>query len=204
MVRDPNSKNTESLVRSHLVTTSKSGLLTCAGGKWTTYRQMAEDAVDEAVEIFNLKPTAPTSRIDISGFNEVETSDSSVLNGSCQTHRIRLVGAHGFSTTLFANLIQEYKIDPDVARHLAENYGDRAWEVARLATSRDQPELSERLSPLFPYLRAEVKYAMEAEYAQTAVDVISRRTRLSFLNVQAALEALPTVIDIMRDRKSVV
>lgn len=35
------------------------------------------------------------------------------------------------------------------------------------------------------------------EYARTAVDIISRRTRLAFLNVQAAHEALPTIVDIM-------
>lgn len=42
-----------------------------------------------------------------------------------------------------------------------------------------------------------MRYAVRHEYAQTAVDVIARRTRLSFLNAQAALEALPRVIDIM-------
>src|SRR5579871_2718034 len=56
LVRDPKAKRTEGLVRNHLITTSDSGLLTCAGGKWTTYRQMAEECVDAAIEKFNLQP----------------------------------------------------------------------------------------------------------------------------------------------------
>lgn len=46
---------------------------------------------------------------------------------------------------------------------------------------------------------AEVRYAVRNEYAQTAVDVISRRLRLSFLNAQATLDALPRVVDIMAE-----
>lgn len=49
LVADPKAKNTQSLVRNHLVNISDSGLVTLAGGKWTTYRKMAEDAVDAAV-----------------------------------------------------------------------------------------------------------------------------------------------------------
>jgi glycerol-3-phosphate dehydrogenase len=45
----------------------------------------------------------------------------------------------------------------------------------------------------------EVRYAVRHEYAQTAVDVLARRTRLAFLNAQAALESLPRVIDIMSE-----
>jgi glycerol-3-phosphate dehydrogenase len=53
--------------------------------------------------------------------------------------------------------------------------------------------------PCPPDIEAEVRYAVHHEYAQTAVDVLARRTRLSFLNVNAALEALPRVVDIMAD-----
>lgn len=48
-------------------------------------------------------------------------------------------------------------------------------------------------------IEAEVRYAVSHEYAQTAIDVLARRTRLCFLNVHAALEALPRVVDIMAD-----
>lgn len=54
-----------------------------------------------------------------------------------------------------------------------------------------------RLDTSYPYIDAEVVWACRREYACTAVDVIARRTRLSFLNAEAALEALPRVIEIM-------
>ena len=54
LVRNPNAKNTAALVRNHLIHVSTSGLLTVAGGKWTTYRKMAEEAVDEAVKVFGM------------------------------------------------------------------------------------------------------------------------------------------------------
>jgi glycerol-3-phosphate dehydrogenase len=52
LVRDPAAKNTESLVRNHMINVSEAGLLTIAGGKWTTYRAMAEETVDKAIEIY--------------------------------------------------------------------------------------------------------------------------------------------------------
>lgn len=54
-----------------------------------------------------------------------------------------------------------------------------------------------RLSHLYPYIEAEVRYSVRHEYAQTAVDFLARRSRLSFLNAQAALDALPRVIELM-------
>jgi glycerol-3-phosphate dehydrogenase len=53
--------------------------------------------------------------------------------------------------------------------------------------------------PLPLVIDAEVRYAVRHEYALTAIDVLARRTRLSFLNARAALDALPRVVDIMAD-----
>ncbi|MCJ1431889.1 mitochondrial glycerol-3-phosphate dehydrogenase [Xylographa pallens] len=199
LVRDPKAKNTESLVRNHLITISDSGLLTCAGGKWTTYRQMAEEAVDEAIPQYGLR-TGPIMHVPhISGTEMVD--DAAPLDGTCQTHQVRLIGAHGYSKTLFINLIQHFGVETDVAKHLTESYGDRAWTVAALSapTEKRFPVRGIRISPLYPFIDGEVRYAVRHEYAQTAVDVLARRTRLAFLNAQAALEALPTVIDLMAE-----
>lgn len=54
LVRNPNAKDTQSLVRNHLIYASASKLLTIAGGKWTTYREMAQETVDKAVELFGI------------------------------------------------------------------------------------------------------------------------------------------------------
>lgn len=199
LVKDPKAKNTESLVRNHLIDMSPSGLLTCAGGKWTTYRQMAEECVDEAVAAFNLTTRPVLDLPRVSGSEVADVDDGAVLDGTCQTHKVRLVGAHGFSRTLFIPIIQHFGVETEVAKHLVESYGDRAWTVASLCRLTDQrfPARGERIAGLYPFVDGEVRYAVRHEYAQTAVDVLARRTRLSFLNAQAALEALPTVIDIM-------
>ena len=197
LVRDPKQAKSEGLVRNHLVTTSPSGLITVSGGKWTTYRQMAEEAVDEALTEFDLKtPGVPNPPLvsGVEGFHE-----NMVLDGACKTHNVRLVGAHGFSKTLFINIIQHYGVETEVAKHLTEAYGDRAWTVAALCAPTESrfPVRGIRISELYPFVDGEVRYAVRHEYAQTAVDVVARRTRLAFLNAQAALEALPRIIDLM-------
>lgn len=189
LVRDPRAKNTESLVRSHLVTVSPSGLLTCAGGKWTTYRQMSEDAVDEAITTFKLTPKQATFP-DISGAN----LPGLTTTGKCCTLNVPLIGAHGFSSSLSSQLKEVYPIDDKVAFHLATNYGDRAWEVLGASSSANT-----RLLDSFPFLESEVRHAVRSEAACTTSDVISRRTRLSFLDVESTLRALPRVIDIMAE-----
>lgn len=197
LVKDPKAKNTESLVRSHLIDFSPSGLLTCAGGKWTTYRQMAEECVDAAIKRFHLQSKRVTDAPNVSGTEII--NDGAILDGSCQTHQVKLIGAHGYSKTLFINLIQHFGIETEVAKHLTDSYGDRAWTVASLSapTERRWPVRGERISSLYPFIDGEVRYAVRHEYAQTSVDVIARRMRLAFLNAQAALEALPKIIDIM-------
>lgn len=176
LVLDPSKPNTESLARNHIISTSKSGLVTIAGGKWTTYRCMAEETVDECIKTcVDLKPQR-----------------------GCQTTGLLLEGAHGWSPTMFIRLVQDYGIDPHVANHLSNCYGDRAFAVAKLAelTGKRWPVVGNRLHPELPYITAEVRFAVR-EYAMTVVDVIARRMRISFLNVQAAQESLPQIVDIM-------
>lgn len=204
LVRDPKAKDTQGLVRNHLLHLSPSGLLTISGGKWTTYRQMAEETVDEAIRAFDLRPKAISNPLNISGTPQPPTLGTSptpdpALDGTCQTHTVRLLGAHGFSKTLFINLIQHFGLSTDTALHLTTAYGDRAWTVAALCgpTRARFPVRGTRLSELYPFVDGEVRYAVRHEYAATATDVVARRTRLAFLNAQAALEALPGVIDLM-------
>lgn len=194
LVRDPKAGNTESLVRSHLVTVSASGLLTCAGGKWTTYRQMAQDAVDEAISTFNLVPRS-VALPDISGYG----LPGSITNGTCKTLTTPVLGAHGYSTSLASQLMELHPIDADVAHHLATNYGDRAWAVLDLALASSRGSSTARLAPSFPFIEAELRHAARSEAACTAADAISRRTRLAFLDVDAALHALPRVIDVLAE-----
>ncbi|CAK7205875.1 mitochondrial glycerol-3-phosphate dehydrogenase [Sporothrix eucalyptigena] len=192
LVKNPNSKNTESLVRSHLVTVSPSGLLTCAGGKWTTYRQMAQDAVDDAIRAFALKPTAGVTLPAVGA--SLNSVTPTATTGACITKSVPLIGAHGYSHDLPAQLAEAYpSVDADIAQHLASNYGDRAWTIL------DGSSSPSRLLPSWPITEAEIRYGVRAESACTAVDVLARRTRLAFVDVQAAREALPRVIAILGD-----
>ncbi|OAA63451.1 FAD dependent oxidoreductase [Niveomyces insectorum RCEF 264] len=204
LVRNPHSKNTESLVRSHLVTVSPSGLLTCAGGKWTTYRQMAEDAVDKAIETFHLTPR----RIplpDISGAqllsdDNARPTSAAFATGKCLTKSIQLIGAHGYSPQLPAQLREVYPaVDADIAEHLARNYGDRAWAILSTASTAAPLSAVRRLLPAWPITEAEIRHGVRSEAACTAADVLSRRTRLAFVDVDAARQALPRIIDIMAE-----
>lgn len=174
LVTDPKSANTQSISRNHVVEVSDSGLITIAGGKWTTYRSMAEDTVNKAVQLHNLNATPS------------------------RTVGLFLQGGQDWSPTLYIRLVQDYGLESEVAQHLAKTYGDKAFDVAKMAsvTGKRWPVVGVRLVSEFPYIEAEVKYGIK-EYACTAVDMISRRTRLAFLNVQAAEEALPKIVDIM-------
>ena len=85
-------------------------------------------------------------------------------------------------------------------QHLAKTYGGRAWEVLALCkpTGKQWPRYGTQLVSSYPYIEEEVRYACR-EYACTIEDILSRRTRLAFLNSEAALEALPRVADIMSE-----
>ncbi|EDO34335.1 predicted protein [Nematostella vectensis] len=175
LVKDPNSKNTESVARNHVITVSDSQMVTIAGGKWTTYRSMATDTVDACIKACNLQPAR-----------------------GCQTDGLLLEGGQGFTQNLFIRLVQDFGVEVEVAQNLASTYGSKAPQVARMAnlTGKRWPVVGRKLVEDFPYIEAEVKYAVQ-EYACTAVDVLARRTRLAFLNVEAALEAIPRIVDIM-------
>ncbi|XP_044043125.1 glycerol-3-phosphate dehydrogenase, mitochondrial isoform X3 [Siniperca chuatsi] len=174
LVTDPDSKDTQSICRNHIVSISDSGLVTIAGGKWTTYRSMAEETLDAAIKAHSL------------------TAEP------CKTVGLMLEGAKGWTPTLYIRLVQDYGLENEVAQHLVSTYGGKAFDVAKMAqvTGQRWPIVGKRLVSEFPYIESEVLYAIK-EYACTAIDVIARRTRLGFLNVQAADEALPRIVQIM-------
>ncbi|XP_033231433.1 glycerol-3-phosphate dehydrogenase, mitochondrial isoform X2 [Belonocnema kinseyi] len=177
LVSDPNKPNTQSLARNHIVHVSPTNLVTIAGGKWTTYRSMAMEAIDAAIQASDLKPDRP-----------------------CQTDGFLLEGAQGWTPTMYIRLVQDFGLECEVAQHLAKSYGDRAFAVAKMAslTGKRWPIIGKKIHPEFPYIDAEIRYGCR-EYARTAIDMIARRLRLAFLNVQAAQEALPGIIDIMAE-----
>ncbi|XP_030561652.1 glycerol-3-phosphate dehydrogenase, mitochondrial [Drosophila novamexicana] len=160
-------------VSNYLLEVSGNQMITLAGGRWSTYRVMALDAINTAIEICQLEPH----------------TDSSI------TKNLLLDGANDFCCMLPLDLVQAYDLPMDVAQHLADSYGTNASHL--LANSCRSGR--QRLHPKFPYIQAEVTYACQREYACHLVDVIARRLRVAFVNVTAAAEMLPTVLDLMSE-----
>ncbi|GBG59619.1 hypothetical protein CBR_g49884 [Chara braunii] len=189
LVTDPSASDTASASRDHVVVVDDNGLVTIVGGKWTTYRSMAEDAVDAAVKAAGLAP-----------------------HNQSVTDRLRLVGAEGYDPGLVTVLTQQYRrmkishggkiipgaFDSEVAHHLVRSYGGRAESVAFIAQVEN---LGKRLAHGYPVLEAEVAYCTRNEFCESAIDFIARRSRLAFLDTAAALQALPRVVDILAAEK---
>ncbi|MZE78323.1 glycerol-3-phosphate dehydrogenase/oxidase [Streptomyces xinghaiensis] len=146
---------TSKLSREHTVAHPVPGLVVVAGGKYTTYRVMAKDAVDEAVHGLDQRVAA------------------------CVTEDVRLVGAEGYRAMWNARNRLAARTGLHVVRveHLLNRYGSLAEEVFRLV--EEQPSLGEPLARADDYLRAEIVYAASHEGARHLDDVLTRRTRIS-------------------------
>ncbi|MDN5925440.1 MAG: FAD-dependent oxidoreductase, partial [Xanthomonadales bacterium] len=154
--------STASIVREHQIDIGPKGLVSVAGGKWTTYRLMAEETVDQVIASANLKP-----------------------HSGCRTRSLALLGAAGFHAELASELATHFSIEADIAQHLAHAYGGRARDVLNAAGAAGK----HRLAAGHPYIEAEVAWAREHEMACTADDVLARRTRLAFIDTAAAQAA---------------
>ena len=170
LIQASEAASTAQLVREHLLLTAPSGLISMAGGKWTSYRKMAEEAVDQAIATFDLPHAS-----------------------ACRTEQLRLVGADNFNPEGAQILARKHTLAADVAHHLHQAFGDQAEQVAELASHG----LGARLHADHPYIEAEVIHASRHEFAQRAIDVLTRRTPLALLDLAAARSALPRVIELM-------
>jgi glycerol-3-phosphate dehydrogenase len=148
-------KPTTKVSREHVVDTPVPGLASIAGGKFTTYRLMARDVVDAAVAGFDRSVPASV------------------------TEQLPLLGADGLAAVRAGagRLAEDYRVPRAVVWHLIDRYGTLAGEVLDLI--RADPALARPLCEGFPYLRAEVVYAVTHEDALHVEDVLMRRLRLS-------------------------
>ena len=170
LLDDPKAVDTARLARDHIIQISPAGLLTIVGGKWTTYRKMAQDAVDQAIAAFKLTPAS-----------------------ACATANLKLHGGDDFQPHGAQDLVCEFGLASDVAAHLHQAYGVFARQVARLALSG----YGDRLHPEHPMIAAEVVYAVRHEQAQRLSDVLVRRTTLGLLDLKAAAAAVARTAEIM-------
>ncbi|MCP9944913.1 glycerol-3-phosphate dehydrogenase/oxidase [Streptomyces somaliensis] len=146
---------TSKLSREHTVAHPVPGLVVVAGGKYTTYRVMARDAVDEAVHGLDTR-VAP-----------------------CVTEEVPLLGAEGYRALWNARARVAARTGLHVARveHLLNRYGTLAEELLDLVA--EDPALKRPVTGAEDYLRAEILYAASHEGARHLDDVLTRRTRIS-------------------------
>jgi glycerol-3-phosphate dehydrogenase len=156
LVRAANTRSTSQLGRDHLVQVSDSGLVSVMGGKWTTYRHMAEDAVNRAAAVaeHSARP--------------------------CTTTNLPI---HGAPTTQ-KSTPQTYPL-----------YGSDASQLAQLIDSNSQWQ--QPLHPRLETVGGQVIWAARQEMAKSVEDVLARRTRALFLDVEAALSAAPRVAELL-------
>jgi glycerol-3-phosphate dehydrogenase len=166
------SDETSRLSREHAVVMPVPGLVLVAGGKYTTYRVMAEDAVDAAVEGL---PGVPPSR----------------------TALLPLVGAHRWEDVRdrAAELAAGSGVPEETVARLLRRHGDRIGDVLDLA--RSDPALARPLTGAPGYLAAEVVHAVTAEGALHLDDVLTRRTRVSIETAHRGVESAPEVAALM-------
>jgi glycerol-3-phosphate dehydrogenase len=175
LVAADESAPTTKLSREHVVDQPLPGLVSIAGGKFTTYRIMARDALDTALADYNRHVPASV------------------------TDRLPLLGAEGLAaaTAETGRLSEDYGLPLTAAEHLLDRYGTLTEEVLEL--TRTDPALARPLADGFPYLGAEVAYAVTHEGALHVADVLTRRIRLSFEASDRGTSAAAAVSAIMGD-----
>lgn len=167
---------TSNLSREHAAIEPMLGLMLVAGGKYTTYRVMAADAVDLSLRRLGF----PTRRARPS-----------------RTENIPLLGADGFTSAwnARAEIARRHGLAVGVIEHLFERYGTLLAEVLALIDA--DPELARALPGAPEYLAAEVVYAAKAEGALHLDDVLTRRTRISIETPDRGLECVEHAADLL-------
>ncbi|HSM34638.1 MAG TPA: glycerol-3-phosphate dehydrogenase/oxidase [Anaerolineae bacterium] len=164
--------DTARVSREHTIHREESGLVRVSGGKYTTYRLMARDAVDVALEAQGA--AAPPSR----------TADLELLGAAPRDELDALV----------ARLATVDGLDGERAHALVGRHGTQARDVVRLGEERD---LLRPLAPDTLELEAEVAWAVTEELALSLDDVLSRRMRLSMARRDRAAGVAPRAAEIM-------
>jgi len=163
------SDSTSKLSREHAVASPVRGLVMIAGGKYTTYRVMASDAVDAAVRELDQKVPA-----------------------SC-TEDVPLLGAEGYHALWNARplLVEETGLRDLQVEHLLNRYGSLLPELLEMI--RSSPQLAHPLDGAPEYLKIEAVYAASHEGALHLDDILARRTRISIETWDRGLAAAPEV-----------
>ena len=172
--------------REHQIHIGEDGLITIAGGKLTTYRKMAKECVDTALQILKLTGQLPED----------------IRSG--QTFKFPLPGAVGWPADDDHDKVAEQitevcecDLSHTIRRHLVDTYGMRSIELAKLCA--DDPT---RLEPIIPgriEIMAQVDFGVHEELAASVSDIMIRRTQIFFRDRQQGLGSVEKVANRMAE-----
>lgn len=173
LVANKKDVETTKLSREHTVDRPVPGFVSLAGGKYTTYRVMAKDAVDMA------------------------TNDITKLTSESITSKLPIIGADGYwaLTQQVDALAARYNLKTETIVHLLNRYGSDISDLLELIS--EDRKLATPVTRDLPYLKAEIVYAVIAEGAQTVADVMERRTRIWFEAPNFGMDLAQSIADLM-------
>ncbi|MGB5697213.1 MAG: glycerol-3-phosphate dehydrogenase/oxidase [Polyangiales bacterium] len=166
--------------REHQILIGEDGLITIAGGKLTTYRKMAKECVDVAVNLLKLTDKLPEN----------------IHSG--QTFKFPLPGAVGWPEDDDHNKVADElskackcDLSQTVRLHLVDTYGMRALELAKLCVA--DPSLTEPILPGRVEIMAQIDFGVREELAASVSDIMIRRTQIFFRDHEQGLGAVEKV-----------
>ena len=176
LVSSEKASATTKVSREHIVDHPVPGFVSIAGGKYTTYRVMAKDAVDASVSDLG-RPEK--------GVPESVTRDTPLL------------GADGFHALVNSadRLASDLGISSEEVLRLLNRYGSDIFEFGSLI--KENPELRKPISDGAQYLGIEIYFAASHEGAMSVSDVLLRRTRIFFESGDYGLSSTARVAEII-------
>ncbi len=166
--------------REHQIVIGEDGLITIAGGKLTTYRKMAQECVDVAVNLLTLSGKLP---------EDLQSGEST---------KFPLPGGVGWpedddhaKVAVELAEVCDCDISAAVARHLVDTYGMRALELAKMCAA--DPSLTEPIVPGRVEIMAQVDFGVKEELAASVSDVMTRRTQIFFRDFEQGLGSVEKV-----------
>ncbi|MGP4003199.1 FAD-dependent oxidoreductase [Streptomyces sp. 8N706] len=172
----------EKAKRETVVSEGRGGMLSVAGGKWTTYRHIGRTVMNKLAQL----PGSPLTE-DMEPVSSLvrRAPLPGIANPNAVAHRLLVDREPGV------------RMDPLTARQLATHYGSLSFDIARLVN--EDPSLGERIHPDGPEIWAQVVYARDHEWAETVDDVLRRRTTLTIRGLDS--EDVRTRVKEMLGRK---
>lgn len=171
LVRSTHNRSTKDLIREHEVEVDEiTGLVSILGGKWTSYRAMAEDTIDVVQNKLGAR-------------------------GPCATQNYCLAGSEGYHPKLWKAISQDGDLPDVTAQHLVRKFGGEA--EAMLSLGRKRPEWRAPIVAGSPAIQAEVVFCARHEMATTVEDVLARRLGLQFFSCDLAIQAAPVVAELL-------